>query len=190
MAVVSRSTRPIMTEKAPARALRARPEGDSCDPEPVGQPLGELWLPRGRFSSGGSSPRRVADALGDLQRAVSGRLDLDPTTAERGFVVLAPVFSSPLLLPGIVRIPTKEAPKIDLKVRPVRRWGASLGLVDAAALAEGDVDLVVAALLADLPGLCGESLYAERFVCLVREEHPEVGGSLDLETSGRSSTAS
>ena len=77
----------------------------------------------------------MADARGDLQRVVSGRLDLDPTTAERGFVVLAPVFSSPLLLPGIVRIPTKEAPKIDLKVRPVRRRGA---------LAEGGVDLVVA----------------------------------------------
>jgi DNA-binding transcriptional LysR family regulator len=62
--------------------------------------------------------------------------------------------------------------------------------VDAAALAEGDVDLVVAALLADLPGFCSEALYAERFVCRVREEHREVGGSLNLRTSGLSSTAS
>jgi DNA-binding transcriptional LysR family regulator len=61
--------------------------------------------------------------------------------------------------------------------------------VDAAALAEGDVDIVVVALLTDLPSLCSEPLYAERFVCLVREDHPEVGGSLNLETSGRSSTA-
>lgn len=50
IAVVSRSTRPTMTEKAPARALRARLEGDSCDPAPVGQPLGGLWRPRERSS--------------------------------------------------------------------------------------------------------------------------------------------
>ena len=120
-----------MTEKAPARALRARPEGDSRDPDPVGQPVGDLWLPRGSSASGGSSPRRVADALGDLQRGLWRR-------------------------------------------------GASLGLVD----------LLVAALLADLPGLCSESLDAERFVCLAREDHPEVGGWLDRKTSGPSATAS
>ena len=72
MAVVSRSTGPTMTEEAPARALRARPEGDSCDPDPVGLPLGDLWCPRGSSASGGLSPRRVADAPGDLKRAVFG----------------------------------------------------------------------------------------------------------------------
>lgn len=64
--------------------------------------------------------------------------------------------------------------------RGLRRRGASLGLAD----------LVVATLLTDLPGLWNEALYAERLVCLMREDHPEVGGSLDLETSGLSSTAS
>ena len=44
--------------------------------------------------------------------------------------------------------------------------------------------------LADPPGLCSESRYAERLVCLAREDHPEVGGSFDRKTSGRSFTAS
>ncbi|MCK6515926.1 hypothetical protein L6R46_12810 [Myxococcota bacterium] len=61
--------------------------------------------------------------------------------------------------------------------RGLRRRGASLGLV-------------VAAVLADPPGLCSESRYAERLVCLAREDHPEVGGSFDRKTSGRSFTAS
>ena len=54
--------------------------------------------------------------------------------------------------------------------------------MDAAALAEGDVDLVVAALLAEATGLRSEALYPERFVCLVRAEHPQVGTTLDLQT--------
>lgn len=121
-------------------------------------------------------------ALRDVERAVSGGLEFDPTRAERGFVVLAPDFISTLLLPGIARILLAEAPDVDIEVRPVRRRGATLGLVDAAALAEGDVDLVVAAALAELPDLRSEALYSERFVCLVREDHPEVGEALDLET--------
>lgn len=124
----------------------------------------------------------IRRALRDLERAVSGGLDFDPATAERGFVVLAPDFVSTLVLPGISRILVAEAPGIDVEVRPVRRRGASLGLVDAAALVEGDVDIVVAALLTDLPGLHSEDLYAERFVCLVREDHPTVGDAIDLET--------
>ena len=76
------------------------------------------------------------------------------------------------------------------QARGLRRRSASLGLVDAAPLAEGDVDLVVTALLADLPGLCSESLCAERVVCLAHDNHPAVGGSSDLQSSGRSSTAS
>lgn len=121
-------------------------------------------------------------ALRDLERAVSGGVDFDPATTERGFVVHAPDFLSTLLLPEIARVLLDEAPHVDVEVRPVRRRGASLGFTDAAALAEGDVDLVVAALVGEVPGLQSEALYAERFVCLVRAGHPGVGEVLDLET--------
>lgn len=124
----------------------------------------------------------IRKALHDLERAVSGSVDFDPSSARRGFVVLAPDFLSTLLMPSVARILVAEAPNIDVEVRPVRRRGASLGLVDAAALAEGDVDLVVAALVADESGLRSEALYPERFVCLVRADHPRVGGALDLQT--------
>lgn len=121
-------------------------------------------------------------ALRDLERAVSGGLDFVPATAERGFVLLAPDIISTLLLPSIAGILATEAPGIDVEVRPVRRRGTSLALVDAIGLAEGDVDLALAALQVDVSGLCSEALYPEHFVCLVRDDHPEVGGSLDLET--------
>ena len=121
-------------------------------------------------------------ALRDLERAASGGVDFDPAQTRRGFVVHAPDFLSTLLLPGIARVLSTEAPGIDVEIRPVRRRGSSLGFVDAAALAEGDVDLVLAALIADVPGLHTEALYSERFVCLVGADHPGVGASLDLET--------
>lgn len=120
-------------------------------------------------------------ALRDLERAVSGGLQFDPAVAERGFVILAPDFISTLLLPGIARVLVDEAPAIDVEFRPVRRRGPSLGLIDAAALVEGDVDLVVAALVDDLPALRSRALYPERFVCLVRDDHPAIANGLDLE---------
>lgn len=64
----------------------------------------------------------------------------------------------------------------------MRRHGAGLGLTDLAVLAEGDVDLAIAALLVDDARLRSEALYDERFVCLVRDGHPVVAESLDLET--------
>ena len=121
-------------------------------------------------------------AMRDLERAVSGGFDFDPARAERGCVLTAPDFISTLLLPGIVRLLAAEAPGIDVEVRPVRRRGAGLGLAAAAALAEGDVDLAIMALLTDEPRLRSEVLYSERFVCLVRQGHPGVGETLDLET--------
>lgn len=121
-------------------------------------------------------------ALRDLERAVSDGVDFVPETAKRGFVVLAPDFVSTLILPRIAAILVDEAPGIDVEVRPVQRRGSSLGLVDATALAEGDVDLVVAALAVEESRLRGEVLYTERFVCLVRDDHPTVGESVDLET--------
>lgn len=120
-------------------------------------------------------------ALRDLQRAVSDAHAFDPGSSERSFVLAAPDFISTLLLPHVAAILTREAPGIDVEVRPVQRRGNALVLADAAKLAEGDLDLVLAAVLDDIPGILREPLYEERFVCLVRADHPEVGESIDLQ---------
>ncbi len=128
-------------------------------------------------------------ALRDLSRAVSERLVFDPARAERGFVVAAPDFISTLLMPHVVRVLAEQAPGVDVEVRPVARRGADLILHDVAALAEGDLDLVIGAFLDDVPGIFCERLYDERFVCVVREDHPEVGEEMDLATYARLSHA-
>ena len=126
--------------------------------------------------------RPLRMALRDLERTISSGIDFVPATARRSFVVLAPDFLSTLILPSIATILVEEAPGIEIEVRPVRRRGSSLRLADTEALAEGDVDVVLAALAVDESRLHREMLYPERFVCLVRDDHPTVGESLDLET--------
>jgi DNA-binding transcriptional LysR family regulator len=122
-------------------------------------------------------------ALRDLERAVSEGARFDASTAERAFIVCAPDFSSTFLLPHVASVLTEQAPKVEVEVRPVRRQGTQLLLRDAAALAEGTIDLVVAAVLGEIRELRTESLYEERFVCIVRKGHPLARRKrLDLET--------
>jgi len=111
-------------------------------------------------------------ALRDLERAVSEGARFDPSTAERAFVVCAPDFLSTFLMPHVAGVLAEHAPKVEVEIRPVRRRGTALLLRDAAALAEGTIDLVVAAMLDELPELRSEALYEERLVCIVRKGHP------------------
>jgi len=110
-------------------------------------------------------------ALRDLERAVSGGARFDPTTADRAFIIHAPDFISTLLMPHLVDIVAREAPGVEVDVRPVQRRGTALLLRDTAALAEGSIDLILAAFIGDIPELCTEELYEERFVCIVRKGH-------------------
>lgn len=122
------------------------------------------------FAQSLSAPLRRA--LRDLERAVSDGARFDPSTAERAFVVCAPDFLSTFLMPHVAAVLAEHAPKVEVEIRPVRRQGTALLLRDAAALAEGTIDLVVAAMLDELPELRIEALYEERFVCIVRKGHP------------------
>jgi DNA-binding transcriptional LysR family regulator len=110
-------------------------------------------------------------ALRELQRAVSGGAHFDPASAQRAFVVSAPDFLSTLLLPHVARVLAREAPAVEVEVRPVERRGTELLLRETASLAEGGVDLVVAAVLGDVPELRTQRLYDERFVCILRKGH-------------------
>lgn len=116
--------------------------------------------------------RPLRRALRDLRQAVSGGVEFDPATTSRGFIVHSPDFLSTLLLPHITEVIAEHAPRIDIEIRPVERRGSALLLRDAAALAEGEIDLFAAAVLSDIPEINTEPLYQERFVCIVRADHP------------------
>lgn len=121
-------------------------------------------------------------ALRELERAIAGGAEFDPARSDRGFVIVAPDFVSTLLLGALAPILEAEAPGVDVEIRPVRRSGSARHVYEWDRLAEGEVDLVVAALLEEVAELRHEVLYAERFVCVVREDHPRVGDVMDLVT--------
>lgn len=138
---------------------------------------------------GGMAPTPLAQTLGgplkralrDLSHVLRHDAGFDPSTAQRGFVICAPDFIATMLVGQMTRLMAQEAPGIDLEVRPLARMGGEMLLRQAAQLEDGSIDLVVGALLPQMPGLLREELYAERFVCVVREGHPTIGEGLTLE---------
>jgi len=138
---------------------------------------------------GGMTPSPLAQTLsGPLRKALRDLADVvnleqafEPAVARRPFIVCAPDFIGTLLGEQLAPLLAEEAPGVELEVRPLERMGESLLLRYAAQLEEGSVDLVIGALLPEMPGLLRERLYEERFVCVVRDGHPDVTDTLSLE---------
>jgi DNA-binding transcriptional LysR family regulator len=114
--------------------------------------------------------------LAELQRVVDGGAAFEPGTARRSFTMAAGDFVALSLLPDLLDIFRHEAPGIDLVIRPLdaRR--------DVSRLESGELDLLVTVPRPDAARLRARRLFEETFVCVVREDHPEVVKGLSLET--------
>lgn len=111
-------------------------------------------------------------ALRELAMSVKLGPEFVAATAVRSFVIAAPDFLSTLVLGPLLDIVEREAPGVDVEVRPLPRRGAALSLAEAWLLEEGSLDLVLGAAVPDMPGIRRQHLYDERFVCVVRKGHP------------------
>jgi DNA-binding transcriptional LysR family regulator len=142
------------------------------DPILVRTPRGMLPTPRAE-----ELVAPIRRALGEIERALHHRPDFDPATATRTFTLSAVDFGEFLILPPLLARLRAEAPGVDLVVQALRLEEV-LEQLEA-----GDVDLGIGVSLPpDLPRAYRQKLFDERFVCLVREGHPEVGdGPLSLE---------
>jgi DNA-binding transcriptional LysR family regulator len=115
----------------------------------------------------------LADALGALDRALGGPGAFDPAQARRSVRMAAIDFAQLVLLPPLSAGLVREAPGVDLVA-----VSASEGIDRA--LTEGTIDLALV-LGRDAPGLMQRELLRERFVCVVRRGHPDVGRGLTLQ---------
>ena len=112
----------------------------------------------------------VAEARLVMTPETPTRLD----ALERSFAVAASDYVLSLLGLTLDRVVRAEAPGLDLRFVPN-------GLDDAVALRSGALDLAVG-IYGDLPGeLRQRLLLTDRFVCVVRADHPDVGTRLSLE---------
>ena len=107
-----------VTQSAMSHTLRQLRE-QLEDPLLTKGPRGLMLTPRGRQIV--VPPRR---GLAELERAMTGESAFDPATSRRAFTVVAGDFFALQLLPALLAIVGKEAPGVDLIVRPrVARLG-------------------------------------------------------------------
>lgn len=98
----------------------------------------------------------------------------DPQTSTRGFTIVASDYILAVMLPQLFADLRAAAPSIDLMFRAV-----SGKLYHD--LSDGGCDLAFAVRVDDQANLKIRKLFTDRYVCLVSEDHPDVGRALTLD---------
>lgn len=122
--------------------------------------------------------RPVKRALNAVRDAFEPEPPFEPLTSRRTFTVATADLFEAMVLPGLMRHLSEHAPRIDLRVVPIR------GRRVQERLETGDVDVAIG-VSADLDEGRRRLLYRQDFACMVRSAHPDVRGSLDLDTYAR-----
>src|SRR5687768_6053951 len=156
-----------LTQPAMSHALRRLRE-QLGDPILVRGSRGMVPTPRAQDLA--ISVRR---ALEEARHTLESESGFEPLTSRRSFTLSTADLGQLLLLPPLLARLTREGPGIDLNVRP-------LGPLPEI-LEEGTIELALGTSVPELPGLYRQTLFAERFVCVVREGHPKVKKKLVLE---------
>ena len=112
--------------------------------------------------------------LGELQLAVSGEPEFQPTSAQRTFTLGMADYLQALIIGPLLRRVAKRAPGIDLSVVVFPNLR---DLVES-----GSIDLALTVSSSDLRGLSHEPLFEEGFMCMVRRGHPRIKKTLSLNT--------
>lgn len=113
--------------------------------------------------------------LRDLDALIhQGEAGFDPRTAAATFTIATTDYGAFVLLPALLPVLEREAPRIDLRL-------VSVPDPMADALADGRVDFVIATRPPDAAVLHKQPLCEERFVCVMRAGHPAGKKPLTLE---------
>lgn len=113
-------------------------------------------------------------SLGDLESAVSGEPEFEPSTARRAFTLGMADYLQALIMGPLLRNVATRAPGVDLSVAVFPNLRE---LADS-----GAVDLVLSVPQPEMRGLDHEPLFRDEFVCMVRHGHPQIRSAPTLET--------
>lgn len=158
-----------VTQPAVSNALRRLREVFD-DPLFVRTPHGVTPTPVAENISG-----QVKEALNLLHTSLAEGKVFTPETSEKTFTFSVHDYDEAALIPGLMQQLAGLAPGISTEFYSVPRRDLE------AELASGSLDFAVDVPLFSAPRLCRQQLKSERYVCIVRPDHPEVGSGLTLE---------
>jgi DNA-binding transcriptional LysR family regulator len=118
---------------------------------------------------------RLRQALEGLEAAFAP-VDFEPLTSERQFTIGGTDYFSSLLLPEILARTRAEAPRVELRLRPLDDIDV-VGELDA-----GRLDLVVSSFRRVPERFASEPLWNDDFVVVLRRDHPAAAKRLTLAT--------
>ncbi len=118
----------------------------------------------------------VRQALGLMRASVQESESFDPQSSDKHFRVSMTDLSQSILLPYIFKRLKKDAPSVAIDCYHVRRRDMNIEL------ASGNLDLAIDIPLTPDPRIKQAPLFSHPQVCLVRNDHPEIGAELDLDS--------
>ena len=109
-----------------------------------------------------------------IERSLAIPADFDPATAEREFNIVMDDISTALLLPKFVGHLRRTGPRLSLNIRELsaRETGD--------ALQSGRIDLAIGYLPSLKGGFHQQKIQSEKFVCMMRADHPAANQQLTV----------
>lgn len=118
---------------------------------------------------------RLLQRAGDLLHAALGHhVVFNPRTSERSFTIHSTDIAQVTLMPKLMKRLAECAPGVQIVLQRISESTPSM-------LESGEADLVIGFIPPMGAGFCQQRLFKERFVCVLRRDHPRVGDTLSLE---------
>lgn len=118
----------------------------------------------------------LSQALQQIQRTLDFTQTFDPSTSSAAFTMGLSEHPAHMVLPGLVGMLGRAAPSTTLRARSFTARDDAIHLLDA-----GEIDVAVGVPPASAGRILTRPLFEERFVCVVRKDHPTVKGAIDLD---------
>lgn len=118
----------------------------------------------------------VAQALGVLREGLAPQADFEAARATRKFTLLMSDIGEIVFLPDLLRFLEAAAPGVSLETVSLPAREARL------AMEAGAVDLAVGFLPDLKTGFYQQRIFAQNYLCMLREGHPHAGATMNLKT--------
>ncbi len=128
--------------------------------------LGNTMAPT-PYAQGIADP--IRQALTGIRIALGASQEFDPATSQRSFAIYLTDLGEAYFLPRLLERLNRVAPGVHIRILPMPPESAE------DALRNGEVDLAIGNLPDLGAGFYVQRLFRDRYVCMVRRDHPSIG---------------